>query len=608
MRKFLHLLLALCLAGLFVCCDKNSIDSSILSPDQVREKVYYAGSIPPYIKDALKHYMPYTTSNIADAKVVVGRSADLLAYKAELADLWKAGGITLEIHPEFAAHDELWDYIGPGAFLPEDRDKEDFLLIAVHNYGSYRVSNPMNLDDHLQDLEAEDDELASPSDEVFEDEDTNEVVSIEATSEYIKTKLESFAAWMAKNLSSQGVQASEMVNTNAEVIDKIDQLIHRDECSQIEKGTLNIGADNYQLCKIASSKPDKISRHSTYDYEITITPFYAFAQNGKNAADYYFITAQFVSHNYPLFGTYKKRHGAIPTVAHAFYSENINWEARLETGNNSKYKVSFPEVPTPTTTVGQMKYTHGFSATLNVTGQIGFTGPAPTGMLTVGGTFTWNNATDITLNDQTINMSYSNKTGKVKHEYKGLNHLKNDNAEQAVPQILKSSQVCTASWYWKVDGVSDNETTQFTMKFKTDPLYGYMYRHCTWGAEGHLKHDVHLLPQNDTVISITVKCPNRTPTGIIEMECTSKYNIRNVKVYDVKDTSKPKATSDGSYKKNFLLRYQLPAGTYYITFDIYNPDAPNKADRFLGSYKYSGIQVTKGKTTGIQSDDADKTK
>ena len=159
-----------------------------------------------------------------------------------------------------------------------------------------------------------------------------------------------------------------------------------------------------------------------------------------------------------------------------------------------------------------------------------------------------------------------------------------------------------------MDGVSDNEATQFTMKFKTDPLYGYMYRHCTWGAEGHLKHDVHLLPQNDTVISITVKCPNRTPTGIIEMECTSKYNIRNVKVYDVKDTSKPKATSDGSYKKNFLLRYQLPAGTYYITFDIYNPDAPNKADRFLGSYKYSGIQVTKGKTTGIQSDDADKTK
>ena len=299
MKRYL-LLLALSFAGILVSCDKNIIDSSILSPDQVRDKVYYASSIPPYIQDALKHYMPYSTSNIADAKVVVGRSADLLSYKAELEDFWKAGGITVEIHPEYAAHKELWDYIGPGAYLPEDKDREDFLLLAVHNYGSYRVANPMNLDDHLQDLEAEDDELASPSDEVFEDEDTNEVVSIEATSEYIKTKLESFADWILKNLSTQGVQGSEKVNTNAEVVNKIDQLIHKDECSQIESGTLNIGADNYPLCKIASSKPDKISRHSTYDYEITITPFYAFAQNDKKAADYYFVTVQFVSPMFPL--------------------------------------------------------------------------------------------------------------------------------------------------------------------------------------------------------------------------------------------------------------------------------------------------------------------
>ena len=595
--------LLLCLA---VSCDDSGIDSSIITPDKVEEKVYFAGSIPTYIKDALKHYMPYSTSNIAEAKVVVGSSADLLSIKADIADFWKAGGITVEIHPEYSSHEELWDYAGPGAFLPQDSGHDAFLLIAVHNYGSYRVANPLNLDDHLQDLEIGDDELASPSDEVFEDEDSNELVGIEATSEYVGTKIEGFARWILKHLDTREVQDSKDVNTNAEVVDKIDRLIHKDDCSQIVSGTLSIGADDYPLCKIASSKPDKISRHSTYEYEITITPFYAFAENDRKAADYYFVTAQFVSNNYPLFGTYKKRHGAIPTVAHAFYSENINWEATLETGDSKTYKVSLPEIPTPQTTVGQMKYTSGFSSTLNVTGQIGFTGPAPTGMLTVGGTFTWNNAIDLTLNDQTINMSYDPTSGKVRYEYKGLNHMKNDDPEKAVPQILKSSQVCTASWYWKVEGVSDNETKQFTMKINTDPLYGYMYRHCTWGAEGHFKHNVHLLPSNDRSISINVKCPNRIPTGVIQMECTSKYRVKNVKVYDSKDVEK--GSSDGSYKKEYLLRYQVPVGTYSITFDVENPDEDDPNKKLIGKYKLSGINVTAGKTIETQSDKAIKQK
>ena len=71
MKKYLLLMsLLLCLA---VSCDDSGIDSSIITPDKVEEKVYFAGSIPTYIKDALKHYMPYSTSNIAEAKVVVGR-------------------------------------------------------------------------------------------------------------------------------------------------------------------------------------------------------------------------------------------------------------------------------------------------------------------------------------------------------------------------------------------------------------------------------------------------------------------------------------------------------------------------------------------------------
>ena len=44
MKKYLLLMsLLLCLA---VSCDDSGIDSSIITPDKVEEKVYFAGSIP----------------------------------------------------------------------------------------------------------------------------------------------------------------------------------------------------------------------------------------------------------------------------------------------------------------------------------------------------------------------------------------------------------------------------------------------------------------------------------------------------------------------------------------------------------------------------------
>ncbi|MGN0189482.1 MAG: hypothetical protein ACI395_08210 [Candidatus Cryptobacteroides sp.] len=601
MKKSL-LLLALSLTFLFISCDKKGM-SPITGPDQVTGNVYFASTLPPYIEEALKHHMPNATSMISNANVVVGRNDDLTSHKDALVQFWKEGGIIIEIHPDYSSHKELWDYIGPGPFLTEDSIPGEDLLIAVHNYGSYRVMNPLNLDNHLQDEEIEEDELASPSDEVFEDGDSSsDCVEIQESSEYLKTKLAGFASWLVNNLARNELQDTGNGNTNAEFIERIDQLIHRDDCSQIISGTLTIGADDYTLCKIASSKPDKISRHSTYEYEVTITPFYAFGVNGKSPSDYYFITANFTSHNYPLFGTYKKKHGAVPTYAHAFYSENINWKAELIT-SNTKYKVSIPDTPSPQTTVGQMKYTSGFSAAVNVSGQLGFTGGAPSGMLTIGGTFTWNNVVDLTLSDQTIAMSSDPQAATVQFEYKGLNHQKDDNPEKAVPQILKSDQLCTSSWYWKVDGVTDNDSTEFKMKIHTDPLYGYMYRHCTWGAEGHTKHNVHLLPSSNRDITITVKKPNRIPSGVIEMKCTSKYQVRNVKVLDT--LSAAVATSESSYDKGFLLRYQVPTGKYTITFDIYDPDA-QEGQRLKGQYKYSGIEVTTGNTTYIQTDNATK--
>ena len=40
--------------------------------------------------------------------------------------------------------------------------------------------------------------------------------------------------------------------------------------------TLSVGVDDYQICKVVWSEPDKVSRHSTVDVNITITPLYAY--------------------------------------------------------------------------------------------------------------------------------------------------------------------------------------------------------------------------------------------------------------------------------------------------------------------------------------------
>ena len=56
------------------------------------------------------------------------------------------------------------------------------------------------------------------------------------------------------------------------------------------------------------------------------------------------------------------------------------------------------------------------------------------------------------------------------------------------------------------------------------------------------------------------------------------------------------------------MRYQVPVGTYSITFDVENPDEDDPNKKLIGKYKLSGINVTAGKTIETQSDKAIKQK
>ncbi|MGM9791954.1 MAG: hypothetical protein ACI3Y4_06080 [Candidatus Cryptobacteroides sp.] len=587
MKKHLALLLAA--FAVLVSCNGHSdlVNPEEIKPEHVDGTVFFAGTMPQYVGEVLYEYLDNTTSNIENAEILVFAPSYASLYKKQIREAWENGKIIVLVKPDPASIGE-----------PD----HDLLLIAYHRFSTYRIHDPLNILEHLFDVEVQDDENASESKEKIEEGDSGKSAEIEESAEYYSSKIKYLFSWLNEQLKIRNVQASAPEKTNMEMLTDLSSKIDDLEFSQIESGRLSIGAKDYKLCKVALSKPDVITRNSELSYVVKITPFYAFETPYSKAADYYFVTMTITSHNAPLFGTYKKKHGGVHTYAHAFYGENIAWSARLDTSavnDNKKYTIEFFEEPRPTTTKNQTSYTSGFSATLNISGQGGIQGGKPALVGTVGGSFTWNNATTVNISDEQVAENSLGST--VNYEYKCVNFNMHDNHEKAVPQIAKSNQICSASWCWKVSGVSDYEDTEFSLKIHTDPLYGYMYRHATWGAEGHIRHDVHLLNENDRDITIKLKRPNRAPTGLIELKNTAENGyVKDVHVVQER-TSKPDTTlfeSNSSYEQDYLLRYQVPVGKYHLDYILqYKEDKKVVRDTLT----ISGINVTSGSTSSHDS-------
>ena len=171
--------------------------------------------------------------------------------------------------------------------------------------------------------------------------------------------------------------------------------------------------------------------------------------------------------------------------------------------------------------------------------------------------------------------------------------MKDDNAYKAVPLIARSNQPCVASWCWKVSGVKDGETTSFKFKFTLDPTFGYMYRHATWGAEGHLKHNVHVLPEKNRVTTFEITPPDRNKYGIIEITSTDTRHITNVEVFDKNGKSVDYYKS--AFSEGEKVKFQLPVGEYSVEYKI-------RIDQtVIEKRRISNINVETGKTSSYDS-------
>ena len=584
----------LAMAAALSSCTKDPIIIDGPEPGEpvpVNGKVYFTGAIPPIIYDALSICMTNIVASADEADIIVINSSDIAANAALVKEAWNSDKVIVEVKPSFFSHKKMWDLLGASALMASP-DNESPLLIGVRGYSTFCVLDPLSLDNYLSDEAIEDDESATSSKEP--NEEYLGMREIEADAEFLAVSMDSFMEWL--NVNTQERPGNEELPGYSEFNGRLSDFISNSKYTQRVTMSLPIGADNYKLCKIASSKPDYITRHSKIDVTITITPFYSYAENGKDAGDYYFVTMSVISKNGGLFDIYKKKHGAIWTYAHAFYSEDINWTANISNLKSCTASFLTGCEPSPRPTSGSSTYTSSMTSSLNITGQGGAMGGKPSGTLTIGGSFSWSSSKTTQMSDMIINLATTGPA--IKYDYTCVNFAQDDNVNKAVPLIARGDQECLSSWCWHVTGLSDADTsTVFNFDFTLDPVYGYMYRHTSWWAEGHYRHGLHLLPENQRKISFAITPPDRRPTGILDFMCTASVDsiyVNNIRIKDVeKDSLYAKAPS--AYKKDERLNFQLPADNlYYIEYDLKggSPDSPPAKTYVIDSVKIDNLLTT----------------
>lgn len=565
--------------------------------DKLAGSLFYASSLPEYLSGAFSLRSSIVTSDASQADIIVVSSSDLASKKEMIEEAWRAGKTIVEIEPKNDLHYAFWTSIGaPAYLLPQDKGN-DLLFMAYHYFECYQLQNPMLIDGYME---------SEVADEVEADEyedgwnglrnDVSSVPTpISKDAAYINTKMAAFVDWENDNHSgANGTAATDEKrdDSRSPFDGELSKYIEDGRCSQHITKSFIIGIDNFQMAKVLLSDPDLITRHSTIDLDIYVTPLYSYECNASDkSGDYYFINMTLLCRNGEMCGFYRKWHGAVVTHGYAFYSKSIEWGASLvdKDGKELTTRMNFFKTPQPTSTLNSSTYTTGFSATLNASAMLGFANEKPTGSITVGGSWTWSHSNTRTVADQSIEQGTASVTKGVYYKYKCNNQRTENEMEDAIPAIGRTDQLCEAGWCWRVYGTKDDDANEaFGLKFNLDPLYGYMYRHATWGTEGNVE-TLRITPIDNSIVFPIVP-PDRTRHGVLEFKNVTSDYINAVKVYDA--SGKVVAKSDSAYGNDHIFRYQLPIGTYSVEYEISNGDTQGTK----GRYRVKDIEISTAET------------
>lgn len=577
---------------------KDSIEYE--TSEKIDGKMFCLGSADAsMIGQAIRSRTISTTASEDEADVLVVNSADLDANKDMLKKAWNDGKAIVEIHPDAMKHEAFWKYAGGPAYIKAG-DPNDLVLIAVKRFSCYQLQDPLVKGV----FEVEQGNLKEEKSPESSQEDRHDLtnynavpVAIGDTETFWNTKISSLVSWLNKNSGSKAVNA-EIPTFDGDIYKRITDANY---CQCITK-TFNVGADNYQICKVALSDPDRVTRHSTVDVTIYIAPLYSYELNSNTKGDYYFVTTEVVSHNKPLYGLYKEWHGWVRTWAHVFYGKHLNLGYRLLTADKQPLGsdvISFFQTPCPETTADGRTYNKGFSAALNVNGQFGVAGGNPTALITVGGTFTWSNSESRTVSDQSIEMSTDTGDRKVSYIFHCNNDREEDSTEDAIPALARSDQKCEASWVWHVNNTRDDDTnSSYVLEFTMNPEYGCRWRHATWKCEGSFK-TANLLAENQRTNYFNVVMPDRIRTGVLEIKATASQYMQGLTISDA--AGNVVAKDDGAYEKNQIQRYQIPVGSYTVDYAIRDGDT----GELISRRRIKDVEIKTSETTKKSSMDGE---
>lgn len=624
-RKTTLFLLALSIASLAFCgCDRKAFEEDIPTIIDTVDydtdlsftgSVFIAPGISPYFAEPLQHRVNNIAASVQTAEVVICPTSFITSNADMLSEYIAHNGIIIEIEPETAGHNAWFGKQGYG--------KIDGLM-SVSAYGVYK-NNTYLLDDIFIVRESSENvdedtigETAGESTGVggFVNYDSRPV-KVGKTADYCDTKLNSLVRW-ANRYAKIAQSASPYDNDPAvpTQIRELSDLLSSSEFTQHTTYTLDVDITDYTICQVVASDADKVSRHSTVDVDLYVTPFYAYQDSEVNPAgkggDYYFVQQKVTSHNEPMYASYSKKHGAIVTKANAFWLKDMHTETFLCNAEDldmyfAKFKVpvplspdelSFEQTPSPISTQGSGSYTNGFSAALNINGQGGVVGGKPTGTITIGGAFTWSTSESRTMSDYSIEMSTESNTRAVVYHYRTVNTMKDDDPVKAVPAIGRTDRTDEASWCWHVNNTSDGDlNTCFYICLTVDPIYGFMYRHATWTHEGHSKT---CTADNASSRLIRLPIPDRSLSGVIELTSTNSRILSDVQFIN-NATGEIAASFNSVYKTFDRVMRQVPVGNYSVRYSIYDGDDSS----LIGKFIIPSVDVRTARTTQISTLDGE---
>ena len=541
----------------------NNIVVEYDTSNKIDQPVCFFGYNEQWLCDAIAQRASSITGDPDQAGVIVCSSSDLKSRESEVTALLDRGGVVMEVNPDIEAHSE-W-FRSHGYLSAVSNDGRDILAIASASNATFALTDIPD-ESVLSSMQIESEELTgsevtvgSEGGQRYSDTYITDVEKAE-TAEYGRIHINSLVDWIDDKLETRNLLTENDKDIHTELADDIAAKKYGYNLHE----QFQVEFKNFEIAHIILSDPDTKTCKSTIDMDIDVIPIYAYnATNDPDAAgDYYYIKCTMVSHNGSLFSTVSQYHWGVETYYHAFYMRDFRYRFSLLGADDNT--VVFEHYPVPETTQGSVSYTSGFSSSLNVSGNVGYTAAKLGGGITVGGTWTWSDSQTRNMSDYRIELITDSNAKSILWS----NHIQNldedDDVNKAVPAIARSDWRMESSWCWHVKGLEDGEKKAFSLCVDMLPYFGYTYRHTTWAAEGHI------CQTNGEVVwprvSFAMTPPDRAEYGIVNiMNTDSKRYMYQVEFYD--EMWNQVYVDKTAVPQNESLNVQLPKGKYYVFFN-----------------------------------------